>query len=59
MFVQVFISFALICIVHVSSNVIGLDFGSDSMKIGIVQPGQALGTYASIFLCCCESIFVG
>lgn len=25
-------------------NVIGLDFGSDSMKIGIVQPGMPLGT---------------
>ena len=27
------------------SNVIGLDFGSDSMKIGIVQPGMPLGKH--------------
>jgi hypothetical protein len=26
-----------------SANVIGIDFGSDSMKVGIVQPGLPLG----------------
>lgn len=37
-FVAVFISFTA----TVNGNVIGLDFGSDSMKVAIVQPGTPL-----------------
>jgi hypothetical protein len=36
----------------VSSNVIGIDFGSDSMKVAIVQPGSPLeiGLHIHIYI---------
>jgi hypothetical protein len=36
-----------VCLQIVSANVIGLDFGSDSMKVALVQPGTPfeIGTF--------------
>jgi hypothetical protein len=42
----------IVCVQLVSGNVIGLDFGSDSMKVAIVQPGTPLeiGLWHAFFL---------
>ena len=45
MFLQLSIVIAVLCVVsqvQVQGNVMGIDFGSDSMKIAIVQPGTPL-----------------
>ena len=43
MFATLFVVLACSLAVVLHANVIGIDFGSDSMKIGIVQPGLPLG----------------
>jgi hypothetical protein len=44
-----FALFAIALVRETSANVIGLDVGSDSMKIAIVQPGTPLGMYHVYF----------
>ena len=47
----IFLSFVVALLRVTDGNVIGLDFGSDAMKVAIVQPGSPLdiGEYMSWF----------
>ena len=44
---------ALALVLHVSGNIMGIDFGSDTMKVSLVQSGKALqiGKYSCYYYC--------